>query len=431
MTITERTISKADMILWLAAALILRLAAMPIAAHFDLIHINYFPSKLVYEGVWDIYGYINLSFGAEKAWTYYPPLTYFTIGAFQWLFKPIAAGFYGWITAVYAAGLDNWILSNGTSGEFFKYLFLIKAPYLFFDGICFFAIYGLAKSHGSRYKALALWAVNPAVLYGVYMFGQIDIMPASLAVLAVLLMARGKSASGFAVLGVAALFKTFTIFMVPPLLILVSRSWRDLARNAAAAAIPLAVVLVPFFFHSGGEVLGALFPKIYQQDAAMGFWLAVRKAAFLGFYFLLLAGAYKKRGRSGDAGILGVSLAAVLLLYVLFFAPVHYFVWAVPLLVAAVCLGMMPAKLYWALTALVFIYSLNNSGTTTGLFAPLNPAFFLGLPGLPDIMHGLGIRWGYVMLGAELAFIALCVMTAMALAGVSPACGKILGVRGS
>ena len=72
--------------LWIGAALVLRFIAMGIAIHPDMQFINYFSSKLPYEGVFDIYRYIDINcgpLGPDRSRTYYPPLTYFTLGIFQ------------------------------------------------------------------------------------------------------------------------------------------------------------------------------------------------------------------------------------------------------------------------------------------------------------------------------------------------------------
>lgn len=428
---TIKTIRISEIVLWIGVALLLRLTLMFTTAHSDLIFINYFPSKLAYEGVFDIYRYISLHFPVDRVWSYYPPLTYLEIGCFQWVLRPFASGFGSWIQTVYSSGLDNWLISNGSSLSVIRYIFLMKVPYLFYDALLIWALAMMIPGGPARIRGAALWALNPVLLYGIYMFGQMDIMPSAVAALGVLLLMRRQGTWGFIFLGTAALFKTFPLFMVPPLLVVTSRSPKDFLRHSFSAALPMVIVLAPLMLSGGAEVIRSLFPKFYMEGACQSHWLLVRKAAFAVFYILLLIGANRKREKADETAILSVAAASVMVLYVMFFAPVHYFVWAMPLLIAALCSGIIPARLYWGLITLVFVYSLNGARTTTQLFAPLDPVFFLGLPGLPDMMHNIGIRWGYVMLGAELAFTALCVMTAMALAGVSPVCGKILGVRGS
>jgi biotin transporter BioY len=98
-------------------------------------------------------------------------------------------------------------------------------------------------------------------------------------------------------------------------------------------------------------------------------------------------------------------------------------------LILGVCRGIIPEKVYWLQIALLFTYSFNSANTTTHLLMPLNPEFFGSLPGLPEIMQSFSIRWGAVMLGARLAFTALCVFIASGLV-VGPGFFLKVGTKG-
>ena len=77
---------------WMALALLIRLAVMPLTMHSDLLFIQVFPSFLSYHGNMDIYG----SYGAHflsRGFIYYPPLVYYAIGSFQWLLHWVNPGF--------------------------------------------------------------------------------------------------------------------------------------------------------------------------------------------------------------------------------------------------------------------------------------------------------------------------------------------------
>ena len=388
------------------------------ALHSDLIFINFFPSKLAYNGIIDIYRYIFENFGGDKiVWSYYPPLTYLVLGAFQFIFKPLEGGFYNWIQQVYSSGCDKWLIANGVSFDFFKYLFLMKLPYAAFDCLCIIVMMKFVDEKRQKMNALKLWSFSPVLLYGVYMFGQIDIMPASLALVSVLLFKEKRNRWGFFLLSMAALFKTYTIFLILPFLVMFSRSWRDLAKNLAAAAVPFIFILLPYYISSRGYVINSIFPRFYVADVTAGSWQYVQKAIFLGLYLFLLFACHKSARKGEGMPVLVVSISTLMILYTLFFVPVHYFIWVTPFLILAVCLKFVPAWLYYFQMLCLFTYSLNGAGTTTGLLAPLNPGFFLGLPGLPDMFHQLNIRWGMVMLSARLVFTAICVLVAMELIG--------------
>ncbi|HPN72539.1 MAG TPA: glycosyltransferase family 87 protein [Candidatus Omnitrophota bacterium] len=401
---------------WITAGLALRAVMMLAAAHNDIIFINFFPSKMAYSGILDIYGYIAENFPPGRSWNYYPPLTYVFFGVCQMIFKPVNPGFYPWIQDVFSSGLREWLLTNGTSLSVFRYLIIMKSPYLIFDGLCLFCIMNFLKSWKTSQKALKLWCLSPVVLYGAYMFGQFDIIPASLTVFSLLLMEKKRIWQAFFILSLAALFKTFTIFMILPLLIVTTDSKKSLLKSIAAVLMPFVFVLLPFYVLSGEHVVGSIFPKFYS-GIRLDSGFAFEKIIFLVLYPVFIANCLvlKKRGREQDIVLTGVS--SLMLVYTVFYVPVHYFIWVTPLLILAVCRKDLSERIYWAQVCTLFIYNLNSPGTTTGLLMPVDPSFFGNLPGLPDIMHGFSVRWGGVMLVSRMIFLALCVIVAAGLSG--------------
>ena len=248
---SNNNISMKQLIMWLSLAVAVRLAAMLATVHSDIVFINFFPSKFAYEGVIDIYRYIGLNFPAERVWSYYPPLTYFTIGLSQALLRSFDPGFFQWIHDVYFGGLRESLVSSGPTLQVFRYLFFMKLPYILFDAVCLFAIWKYLDDGRSRLKALKLWCLNPVILYGVYMFGQVDIMPVALTVLAILCARNKNSMLAVILLSCAALFKTFSIFLLPLFVVVGARSYRDILNRILLAALPFVLVLLPLVLSSG------------------------------------------------------------------------------------------------------------------------------------------------------------------------------------
>lgn len=412
---------------WIAFAVLLRVICMFVGVHGDIIYINYYPSKLVHDGVLDVYKFIYLNEDAPGL-TYYPPLTYFVIGAFQAVWKLLDSGFYEWIQGVKIEGVYHYLLANGVSFKFLKYIFLMKLPYVFFDVAGLALVLKFLKDAGSKMLALRLWAFNPVILYGAYMFGQIDIIPAVLVLSAVFLITRKRTQYAFFILSAAALIKTFPIFILPPLFVILTRSKKDLFGNIVAMAIPFVLVVVPYFFSSGGIVISSIFPPYSAEsvDVVEKACYSVQMVIFMVLYSLLMCSCLRMRKECyDDTWTVRVPIAALMLVYTMLFIPVHYFTWATFFLVIAVCLGILPEWLYWAQIIALFVYNLNGPTTTTALVAPLDPRLFLGLPGLPDIMHKLRIPWGAVMIFARLVFTTVCVLVAVRVIGGSPVIGRI------
>ncbi|MBU1084261.1 MAG: glycosyltransferase family 87 protein [Candidatus Omnitrophota bacterium] len=409
-----------DLTLWIILAVFLRLAAMMIAVHGDSVSVNYSPSELAYKGILDIYRYKRDSVGMIGGWrSYYPPLTYFTVGFFQFISRPLNPGFYAWIHEIYPIGIRPWLVSNGVSFAFFKHLFFMKAPYLLFDTFCLASILGYIGDPRSKIRAFKLWSVNPVILYGVYMFGQADIIPALLTVLAVLAARRHKGPWALMLLSFATLFKTYPMFLILPLLITQSRSLRDYLKGTAAIVLPF-FILLPFYFSSKFAVISSLFPKIYSEDSLSVDWIFPLKIIFMVLYAFLIGVCIRSKKRADtEIPALNLTMAVLMLLYVIFFVHVHYFIWVIPFLVIAVSTGVVSPRLYYVQIVCLFIFNLNSRNTSTALFMPLDPQFFYALPGLPDLMHNISIRWGAVMLAARMCFVVICVMMATDLLGVT------------
>ncbi|MFH1362974.1 MAG: glycosyltransferase 87 family protein, partial [Candidatus Omnitrophota bacterium] len=382
------------------------------------------PSKLAYSGVVDVYSYINANFPAERIWSYYPPMTHLFLGACQYILKSFNPGFYVWIQEVYTMGLGEWLITNGTSFDVLRYLFFMKLPYIIFDGVCLYSIFRYLDSNSSRKQALRLWSINPVILYGIYAFGQIDLIPAALTALAILMVKEKKTWLAFLILSIAALFKTFTIFLIVPFIIVLTDSRKDLLKNLIAAIVPFVLIFVPFCFSGGKNAINSLFPVFYVNPSSDVLWYAVQKVIFIGFYAVLIFACFKLKKDQTGSTPLRIAIAVLMLIYILFFVPIHYFVWVIPLLITAVCVNIVPEWLYWIQIVCLFLYNLNSANTTTCLMLPIDPDFFSNLPGLPDIMHGFSIRWGAIMLGARLVFTALCLLIAMGMIGRAPAITK-------
>jgi hypothetical protein len=426
---TGKALSVYSFSLWIAAAILLRVVAMFSGVHSDVIFVNYFPSKLAYEGVVNIYQYIGLNFPGEKMWSYYPPMTYFTLGLCQVVFKPFVAGFNVWIYSMYFGDIGKWLVENGATYTFFKYLFFMKLPYVVFDGICLFCVIKSLRGEDERLRGLRLWILNPVVLYGIYMFGQVDIMPAAFAALAVFFMYRGRLWQGFLLLSLGALYKTFTIFLIPLFLVMFIRGKGRLLKNLAATIAPFIFIYLPLYVSGGKEAIYSMFPRFFQVATGDSLHFSVFIVAVFALLYLYLMFYCFKIGKRADGDlIVKVCVAALMIVYVYsmatFPATVHHFVWVMPFLIIAVCLGIMPEWLYWLQVASLFLYNLNGPLTTTALLAPLNPGVFMKLPGLPDLMHLLLIPWGAVMLFGQVLFIALCVIIATDLMGLTCFIGR-------
>ena len=128
-------------------ALFLRLFLMPITMHSDLLFTNYFPYFFSSLGVWDIYGYFGSHYLAEEGHAYYAPLVYYLTGSAQWALKAFNPGFNSFMKHAHTLMYERLAGSIGDYLEPFslrqrlQFVFMMKLPYLFAEGLCVFFIF--------------------------------------------------------------------------------------------------------------------------------------------------------------------------------------------------------------------------------------------------------------------------------------------------
>ena len=201
--------------------LLIRFLVIPFTGHFDIRGINFAVYNLPFKHVLNVYQvaccqsvdyFVDVNFG--RAHFIYPPLTYFTLGAFQWLLKP----FYGQEFVAWIQGYGNHLDKVLTHLHVFRYLFLMKLSYLFFD-------------------------LLP------YMWGQFDIIPTFFTLLAVFLLAKRRPMKSALALGIAASFKNYPLMFLPFLVVIAGRTWQDKLKLFFTGLVPFILTTMPFWPH--------------------------------------------------------------------------------------------------------------------------------------------------------------------------------------
>lgn len=356
--------------------LFIRLVVMPFTGHPDIRGINFAVFQLPFNHVINIYevaksgpvDYLtNVNFGRE--YFIYPPLTYFTLGSFMWILKPFYGGdFVNWI-----GGYGNDILSVLTHPSAFRYLFLMKIPYLVFDILMLFGLYKFAVKDEDRDRILKYWWLNPIVIFLPYMWGQFDIIPAAISVLAVWVM-RKHPVRGALLLGLAASFKNYPLMFLPVVILSVAKDWKQGVQMFLGGILPFVLTTLPFAWHT------------FFRDTVLFSWQSQK---MLDFMF----------GIGGDIGVypfvIGYSLIAFWSFYVArakhdaigpivmslfwYYATTNFhqqwFLWLLPFLVIyAVRITTFRPMLLW-ITIIFFLRLVSLQGNvTTEIFVWIAPA---------------------------------------------------------
>ncbi len=289
---------------------IIRLALMPITFHGDLFWINSWPSKWVFYGIFDTYEYMLKTYPdyfSSYGGFYYGPMTYLFMAFFQFIYKIFVPNMGEWMVAVDKATMVisstvKPILVDFYTKDIFKYCFFMKLPYLFVDISCLFLLFKFCKTE--KFLVSVLWAFNPIIIYGTYMFGQLDLIIGFLVLLTLFCVYKEKKYLALFLLGLGTAFKTTPVVLILPSAMLLANNKKDFVKLIGFSFLGLFLPLVVFCVNSTA-VLGGLFPGVLkgklvghnQVDISKMF-----KLILLGIgYFLVLFGCFKAKRDKRDA----------------------------------------------------------------------------------------------------------------------------------
>lgn len=356
--------------------LFIRLIVMPFTAHYDLRGINFAVYQLPFNHIVNIYkvaesgsiDYLtNVNFGRE--YFIYPPLTYFTLGSFMWILKPLYGGeFVHWIE-----GYGNDILRVLTHPHVFRYLFLMKIPYLFFDVLMIFGLYKFVSTDKDRSLILKYWWLNPIVIFLPYMWGQFDIIPAAISILALWYL-RKNPIFGSLLFGLAAAYKNYPLMFLPLIILVAAKNWRQAVVMFTAGIAPFILTVLPFvsqsFFRST-VLLSTQSQKMLDFMWGIGGDIGIYPFV-IGYALIAFWSFYHARKNHNYLGPIVMSL---LMYYSVTNFHEQWFMWIVPFLVLYAVKNINFRPLFLFLIGLFFLRLISLQGNvTTELFVWLSPA---------------------------------------------------------
>jgi hypothetical protein len=225
----------------LILAIFLRLLVAAFYFHPDIKTFN-FQSSFLKKGVIDIYSYLvnnkeNLPFKEEFV---YFPLSYFTLGGYQIVASPVlGSGFNAWLNN---ASSNSFV----TDPSIYKYLVVLKLPYLLLDIGMAFLIREFFKDKKKRNLAFTLWLFNPFTIFLIYAYSNVDIFPVALTLLSFLFLRRGKSFPAALSLGIAAGFKLYPLLIIP-FLFLYGKTLKEKLILSITPLVIFLAICAPFF----------------------------------------------------------------------------------------------------------------------------------------------------------------------------------------
>ena len=326
---------------WLLIGLLIRLAFMPFTLHGDMIGMNRVAYLLLYQG------YIPPNQMG------YPPLAYYTMSFFQFIFKPIM-GFFGNVSS---PGI-SWV----TSPHVFRYSFLLKSYFLFFDLGIAFLLLRLLDEERKRSLAFKFWMLNPLVIFVCYVQGQFDILPAFFIVLSLYYVLKSRLALSMLCLGIGASFKNFPFFFLIPAIILLGKTKLEKLKLILLAVLPYLLLMYPYLGAAGYKNSAV---TSTQNQRIFGFYFNLgtfdKVYVFVAGYVLILVFAYFHNYAKTKKDIFQMLWKIDLVVYLWFFATVYFhpqwFVWGMPLLILFIVGNKKLRFIYWIQIVCLFIYT--------------------------------------------------------------------------
>ncbi len=376
---------------WLLVGFLLRVAAMPIAYHGDLYSVYWRAHLLACHGILPEHNQLlshvvhagALSFyrlfwpGLDKVWVH--PFSY----------------------------EDSAIPFLSTPG-FHLLLVLLKLPYLLFDLGCIALLARLVAGRARATAAVAFWALNPVLLFSVYLYGRYETIPLFFILWSLLLAQRQRPAWAALVLSLSVATRLYTVLLMPFYLLLLADGWKGRFRLLGIMLLPLAAIL-------GVQALRAVSGRSFLVHSEVLSFLSMPHRGFLfaakipilqmdsiqlwPFLMALLALAAHFCGQRGYPALWRFGLAAHLLLFsVVLFHP-QWFAWTIPFLALLVVERRDVTWLHAFQVVALVVYAFQFGwGMTTGLFTPvLGWEAAAALPSLLDLLDRVGL--GGVFIG--------------------------------
>ncbi len=220
---------------WFFVGILVRLLVMPFFGHPDIFWINVGPSNLS-EGILNIYK-LHGDFQGTHLFKY-PPLSYLLLGLNLIIFKPFLNSFFLACKIADYNLFQNWF----DSSEIFQNLFFLKIHYLTADIIIIYLLFKIT----SKSSVIKYWALNPLILYSVYMYGQFDILAVAFIFIGFYMYSKNKNLTAFFCISIAGMLKHFPYLLLPIFFIESPVSILKRTGYLILSIIPYFIFCIPF-----------------------------------------------------------------------------------------------------------------------------------------------------------------------------------------
>lgn len=363
------TLSKLNLTRLFLIAILLRILIMPFFFHPDIKTYHYQASFLK-KGVFNIYVFLinNRSELPLKEEFVYSPLAYFFLGFYQMIVSPLLGpNFNNWLSDASVQSIE----SVGT----FRYLFILKLPYLFCDLIIAFLLTYFFKDLKQKKKIFILWLFNPFSIILIYFFSNIDIVPVTLSLISLLLFKNRKIFFSALFLGLAAGFKTYP-FLFLPFFLLYTYKLRNLLKMVVVSLGVFILIALPFWSDAflKSSLISGLTTRMMFPNIELGFGESLM-VSITGLSALFVAGLVEKGKKEENIWL------CIMLFLLLFFSSIHYHIqwllWITPFLLTFYVFEERLGKisLLWLGLGFIVPFLYDDKSMSVSLLSAISPLY--------------------------------------------------------
>ncbi len=347
-------------------AILIRILIMPFFFHPD-IKTYYFQSSFLQKGIWNIYPYLVDNKGKlplKEEFVYFP-LTYIFLGSYEIMAKPfLGPEFSTWLSDASQESVNR--------VGVFRYLFILKFPYLLLDLTVAFLLIRFFSNPEEKKKAFILWLFNPISLVIIYFYSNLDITPATLILSSILMLRSKKVILSGVLLGAAVSFKAYPLIFLPLLLIYLN-NYKERLKFVSSLVIFLIVTILPFFSKAfvNSALISGLTTRIAFPSIPIGFGeaLMVGVVPLAIFFIKLLVDGYLDK-----VNLFKYCFWILLLMFSTIHFHIQWLMWIIPFLILFSVTEKRLSKFawFWISLAILIPFLYDDRSMTISLLSTLS-----------------------------------------------------------
>lgn len=213
-----------QLVFWASLGLLIRFLLMPIFAHADLI------------------GDFSIASFSAFHYRFYPSNFGYALFLFHALILKIYSLVFPGISSFISANPLNMmpnLKATLSHPNVFRYLFLLKLPFLITEFACAFLFLKWAKTKKDKLFSFKLWMINPVMIFALYLFGKNEILSILFIILSFWYFWRGRECLSSFFLGLAITIRVYPVLFTPFFLLACSKELRERAKNLFLMFFPL------------------------------------------------------------------------------------------------------------------------------------------------------------------------------------------------